>query len=68
MGTCRARDVKGLYSRAQAGQIPQMTGLSSAFENPLHPDLVVNTADENANASSAALIRFATARLGLKAS
>ena len=66
LDTCRERDVKGLYARAQAGQIAQMTGLSSAFENPRHPDLVVNTAAENVNTSSAALIRFAAARLGLK--
>lgn len=40
---CEGRDVKGLYKKARAGQIPEFTGVSSPYEEPVNPDLVVNT-------------------------
>lgn len=60
---CRTRDTKGLYARAQAGQVAQMTGLSSPFEAPRHADLVIHTDGEDIGASAAKLIQFARARL-----
>jgi adenylylsulfate kinase len=41
--TCEARDPKGLYKRARAGQITNMTGLSAPYEPPNSPDLVIET-------------------------
>jgi bifunctional enzyme CysN/CysC len=38
---CERRDAKGLYARARAGQLPGFTGIDSAYEVPLRPDLVV---------------------------
>ena len=40
---CEARDVKGLYKRARAGEIPDFTGISSPYEEPLSPELQVDT-------------------------
>jgi len=40
---CKRRDVKGLYQKAQAGQIQQFTGLDDPYEEPQHPELVVDT-------------------------
>lgn len=40
---CEARDVKGLYRKARAGQIPQFTGIDSPYEEPENPELVVDT-------------------------
>lgn len=40
---CAARDTNGLYKRAYAGEIEDFTGISSPYEKPLTPDLVVNT-------------------------
>uniref|UniRef100_A0A183AIL1 APS kinase n=1 Tax=Echinostoma caproni TaxID=27848 RepID=A0A183AIL1_9TREM len=40
---CEQRDVKGLYKRARAGEIKDFTGLSSAYEVPVKPDLVLPT-------------------------
>ena len=40
---CEQRDVKGLYKKARAGQIPVFTGISSPYEEPLNPELVVDT-------------------------
>lgn len=40
---CEARDTKGLYRRARAGEIPDFTGISSLYEEPLNPELVLDT-------------------------
>ncbi len=40
---CEARDPKGLYQKARAGQIPEFTGISAPYEEPLNPELVVHT-------------------------
>jgi adenylylsulfate kinase len=43
LATCSTRDVKGLYRRALAGEIPNFTGISSPYEVPTAPDLVLDT-------------------------
>ena len=40
---CAARDVKGMYKKARAGEIREFTGVSDPYEEPLRPDLVVET-------------------------
>lgn len=40
---CEARDVKGLYKKARAGEIPDFTGIHAPFEAPLQPDIHVRT-------------------------
>ena len=41
--TCEQRDVKGLYKKAREGKINDFTGISSPYEIPETPDLVLNT-------------------------
>jgi adenylylsulfate kinase len=45
LSVCESRDAKGLYQRARAGDIPVFTGISSPFEPPEHPELVLDTAN-----------------------
>lgn len=40
---CESRDVKGMYSRARAGEIQNFTGISSPYEEPEKPELVIDT-------------------------
>lgn len=40
---CEQRDVKGFYARARRGEIPEFTGISSPYEEPRNPELVLNT-------------------------
>lgn len=40
---CEERDVKGLYKKARAGEIPQFTGISSPYEEPENAEIVVDT-------------------------
>ncbi|MEW8027987.1 MAG: adenylyl-sulfate kinase [Candidatus Thiodiazotropha sp.] len=41
--TCESRDVKGLYKKARAGEIPNFTGISSPYEIPENPEIVIDT-------------------------
>lgn len=40
---CEQRDVKGLYKRARSHEIPHFTGISAPYEEPLAPDLLIET-------------------------
>ena len=51
LDTCVQRDVKGLYRRALAGEITNFTGISDPYEEPLAPELTVETDRESAQAS-----------------
>ena len=44
---CEQRDVKGLYARARRGEIPDFTGISSPYEAPEKPELLVPTGTES---------------------
>lgn len=43
LALCEQRDVKGLYRRARAGEIANFTGISAPYEQPLSPELIVDT-------------------------
>ncbi len=53
---CVRRDTKGLYRRALAGEIPQFTGVSDPYEEPLRPELVIDTEREVVRESAARVI------------
>ena len=40
---CESRDVKGLYKKARSGEIPEFTGISSPYEHPKKPELILDT-------------------------
>tara|TARA_B100000586_G_C20028643_1_gene392285 strand:+ start:309 stop:929 length:621 start_codon:yes stop_codon:yes gene_type:complete len=43
LAVCESRDVKGLYKKARSGEIPEFTGISSPYENPDNPELILDT-------------------------
>lgn len=40
---CEQRDVKGLYAKARAGEITQFTGIDDPYEEPLNPEIKIDT-------------------------
>jgi len=54
---CEARDVKGLYNKARKGEIPGFTGIDSPFEEPLDPQLILDTKKDNIEESVENLYR-----------
>jgi bifunctional enzyme CysN/CysC len=41
--TCIQRDPRGLYKKAMNGEIPQFTGINAPYEEPLNPDIILDT-------------------------
>jgi adenylyl-sulfate kinase len=60
---CEQRDVKGLYKKARAGEIKEMTGVDDPYEPPEHPEIVVDTLRRTPS-ESAAFIQKELVRLG----
>jgi bifunctional enzyme CysN/CysC len=58
LAVCEQRDPKGLYKKARSGQLPNMTGISSAYERPLAPAFVVSHDEGNMQASVRSLMEF----------
>jgi len=46
LALAEARDVKGLYRKARAGEIAHFTGISSPYEAPTNPEIRVDTTRE----------------------
>ena len=57
---CERRDVKGLYKKARAGEIQNMTGISAPYEAPTQPDLEIATENETIEMSLKKIMRFLT--------
>jgi adenylylsulfate kinase len=55
---CESRDVKGLYKKARAGEIKNMTGISAPYQVPTHPDLEVVTDEKTIQESVAIIMQF----------
>lgn len=62
LSICEERDVKGLYKKARAGEIPFFTGISSPYEEPLNPEIVVDTGAQSLGASVDQVITALRAR------
>ena len=56
--TCEARDPKGLYSKARAGEIEDFTGISAPYEEPTSPELVIDTEQSDPEQSIEALVAY----------
>ena len=55
---CEARDPKGLYKKARAGEILNFTGLSSPYEAPTNPELRIDTNKQTIEASLIQLTKY----------
>ena len=58
LSVCEARDPKGLYKKARAGEIANFTGIGSAYEAPVEPELILYTDSETPEQSLSKLITY----------
>ncbi|MFZ2266132.1 MAG: adenylyl-sulfate kinase [Azonexus sp.] len=58
LAVCESRDPKGLYNLARVGQIADFTGISSPYEPPENPDLVIDTEHSSQDQACAQLIKL----------
>jgi adenylylsulfate kinase len=64
LDVCEQRDVKGLYKKARAGNIKYFTGISSPYEEPKTPSLILNT-ENNFNENVNELLKYLEPRINL---
>lgn len=62
---CERRDVKGLYKKARAGEIKNMTGISAPYEAPTHPDIEILTENESVADAVKKIVDYITPKLKL---
>ena len=55
---CEKRDVKGLYAKARAGELPNFTGISSPYENPINPEIRIDTTTMTAEEAADFIIDY----------
>jgi adenylylsulfate kinase len=55
---CESRDVKGLYKKARDGKIENFTGISSSYENPSNPEIIIHTGKDNVKNSVKKIIQY----------
>ena len=60
VATCEARDPKGLYRRARAGDIKEFTGVSAPYEEPTNPDISVDTSGRGIEECLDELVEYVT--------
>ena len=63
LAECEKRDVKGLYKKARAGEIKNMTGISAPYEAPVNPDLEVITDGQPIEKSVKTILEFINKKL-----
>ncbi|MUU77859.1 adenylyl-sulfate kinase [Winogradskyella endarachnes] len=60
---CERRDVKGLYKKARAGEIKNMTGISAPYEAPISPDIEIKTDHQSIDESVKKILDFIIKKL-----
>ena len=55
---CEQRDVKGLYAKARAGELPNFTGISSPYEVPQDPEIRIDTTQLSAEEAAEQIIDY----------
>ncbi|BAC13617.1 adenylylsulfate kinase [Oceanobacillus iheyensis HTE831] len=55
---CEARDPKGLYKKARLGEINNFTGIDAPYEEPLHPEIVIDTENQSIEESVQTIIHY----------
>ena len=58
LSVCEARDPKGLYKKARAGEIKGFTGIDAPYEAPLNPELIVETDKHDIEASAQIVVDY----------
>ncbi|CAM5728116.1 adenylylsulfate kinase [Streptomyces sp. BK208] len=59
---CSVRDVKGLYAKQAAGELTGLTGVDDPYEEPVKPDLRIESQDQTVHESAAAVHALLTER------
>ncbi len=59
---CEARDTKGLYKKARAGEVKDFTGISAPYEEPLDPELTIDSSKLSVEESTRTILNYLEAK------
>lgn len=62
LDVCETRDVKGIYKKARTGEITEFTGISSPYEQPNNPEIVLDTANQSVENAVDSIIAYLSER------
>jgi adenylylsulfate kinase-like enzyme len=68
LAECAKRDPKGLYARARGGRLAGLTGVDDPYEEPLSPDLRLDTTDIDVETAAKRVMRLLADRSLISAS
>lgn len=63
LGAAESRDPKGLYRKARAGELPNFTGIDSAYEVPVHPELILDTEGQSVEQNTEKLVELIESKI-----
>ena len=63
LATCEKRDPKGLYAKARRGEITNMTGIQDPYEEPISPEIVIDTESTTPEGSTETMLQMLADRL-----
>ncbi|MEK6598984.1 MAG: adenylyl-sulfate kinase [Deltaproteobacteria bacterium] len=58
LDVCEQRDTKGLYKKARAGEVKEFTGISAPYEEPLYPEITIDTSKLSVEESTKAILSY----------
>ena len=58
LDVCEKRDTKGLYKKARAGEVKDFTGISAPYEEPLNPELTIDSSKLTVEESTRAVLNY----------
>jgi adenylylsulfate kinase len=58
LDVCESRDTKGLYKKARAGEIIEFTGISSPYEAPENPEIIIKTGQDSIDSCVAVILDY----------
>ena len=58
LNVCEQRDTKGLYKKARAGEVKEFTGISAPYEEPLNPEITIDTSKLSVEESTKAILSY----------
>jgi len=59
---CETRDTKGLYKKARAGEVKDFTGISAPYEEPLNPELTIDSSMLSVEESTRSILNYLEAK------
>ncbi|NQZ52938.1 MAG: adenylyl-sulfate kinase [Piscirickettsiaceae bacterium] len=58
LDTCKKRDIKGLYKKAESGELKNFTGISDVYEEPESPHIIIDSDTESIADATSKIVQF----------